>query len=378
MILARQLRLLFVGLAVLVFVAVTLAGLGSARRALEAELAAQARALALAVADRVVAESGGGAPAAVAQALDAALAAHPPCSVRVVLRGAEADPVQRSVPSAPTTVPGWFAVLFPVASAEAEVPVGGFGRLALRLDPAPATEQLWQAAGRALLPGLATGLLVLGLGLLAVGPLTRPLRQLEQEAAAALSWEPVADRDDAPVTALPSTRHAIRELSRRARLLLDGAQGLAATLHERASRDPLTGLASRHRLLDVLETRRRDPEQAWTGALLIVRVDGLQGINETFGYAAGDDVLRECARLLEESFRGEPGALVAHLAGGEFAVLAPCAVAGQVSERVAVAEAALAALESRLRFPSSLATFVGGAFFHGQGISACSRRRTGC
>jgi diguanylate cyclase (GGDEF)-like protein len=192
---------------------------------------------------------------------------------------------------------------------------------------------------------------------------------VELEAVAALDWESGDDRANSGPEMSP-TRAAVRQLSRRVRLLLEGAEGLATTLHARASRDPLTGLASRRRLLDVLEARRRDPEQAWTGALLIVQVDGLKAINETFGYAAGDDVLRECARLLGEAFGAEPGALLAHLAGGEFGAFLPCGSARLLTDRVVEAKQTLAALESRLRFPSSLGVFVGGAYFHGQGVSA--------
>jgi diguanylate cyclase (GGDEF)-like protein len=358
--LARQLRVLLAALAVLVFVAVSLAGILSSRRMLEADLAVDAQAAADTLAGRLSAD-----PAAVAELADAAIALHGLRMARVEREGRAA--FERVLPPAPPAVPGWFAVLFPVTVADVSAPLGAGGRLVVRAETGAAAGRLWRAAQQALVPAAATALAVLALGLLVVGPLVRPLRRAEAEAAAALAWEPVGDGGDADV---PGVQAAIRQLSRRARLLLDGAQGLAATLHSRASRDPLTGLASRRRLVDVLEARRRDPEQPWSGGLLLIRVEGLKGINETFGYAAGDDVLREAARLLEETFGAEPGVLLAHLAGGEFGVFLPCADAGLLSGRVPAAEQALAGLESRLRFPSSLAVFVGSAYFHGQGISA--------
>ena len=363
MTLARQLRVLFAALAVFVLVAVALAAILSSRRVLEADLGQRALAAAQAMAHRVAAD-----PSGVGHLPDAEIASLGLRSVRFERAG---EPlVERAVAPRPAAAPGWFQVLFPVAGGEAAVPLGGGRRVVVRADPGPAVERLWHAALRGLVPAVVAALAVLVLGLLVVGPLVRPLRQIEAEAAAALAWEAADAAAAADAGVVHPTQAAIRQLSRRARLLLDGAQGLAATLHARASRDPLTGLASRRRLLDVLEGRRRDPDQAWSGGLLIVHVEGLKAINETFGYAAGDDVLRECARLLEETFGAVPGALLAHLGGGEFGAFLPCASAALVADRVASAERALKGLEARLRFPSSLVVCVGSAFFHGQGISA--------
>ncbi len=363
MTLARQLRVLFAALAVVVFVAVLLAGIWSSRRMLEADLTAETQAAANDLAARLAAD-----PGAAAQAADAAVALDGLSAVRIERAGA--PPIERADAPRRAAAPGWFAVLFPVAAVESAAPLGAGGRLVVRAETGPAVERLWHAAARSLAPAVGTALAVLAVGLLAVGPLVRPLRRAEAEAAAALAWEVVGETEASGGPVAPTVQAAIRQLAQRARLLLDGAQGLAATLHSRAARDPLTGLASRRRLLDVLEARRRDPEQAWTGGLLLIRVEGLKAVNETFGYAAGDDVLREAARLLDETFGAEPGALLAHLAGSEFGVFLPCASERRLSDRVSVAEQALSALESRLRFPSSLVIFVGGAYFHGQGISA--------
>ena len=254
MTLARQLRVLFAALAALVLVAVTLAGIWGSRRVLEAGLREQAQAAAQQLADAVAAD-----PAAAGQLADGALAVHGLRSVRVERPGAPV--VERLAAPRPAATPGWFQVLFPVAAAEVSVSTGEAGRLVARADTGPAAERLWHSAVRGLVPAAGGALAVLVLGLLAVGPLVRPLRQIESEVAAALAWEAVDDAGAPDPGSAHSTQAAIRQLARRARLLLDGAQGLAATLHARASRDPLTGLASRRRLLDVLEGRRRDPDR---------------------------------------------------------------------------------------------------------------------
>jgi diguanylate cyclase (GGDEF)-like protein len=56
-----------------------------------------------------------------------------------------------------------------------------------------------------------------------------------------------------------------------------------------------------------------------TGALIIFDVDRLKPINDTFGHAAGDDVLRTVARTLIEQVRSSD--VVGRFGGDEFAVL---------------------------------------------------------
>jgi diguanylate cyclase (GGDEF)-like protein/PAS domain S-box-containing protein len=87
-----------------------------------------------------------------------------------------------------------------------------------------------------------------------------------------------------------------------------------------ARHDPLTGLPNRLLLMDRLDqaiaaTRR-------SGSILAVcflDLDGFKGVNDQFGHAAGDEVLREVARRLSGAMRG--GDTVARLGGDEFILL---------------------------------------------------------
>jgi diguanylate cyclase len=89
-----------------------------------------------------------------------------------------------------------------------------------------------------------------------------------------------------------------------------------------ARTDALTGLPNRRAFDRELETRFT----AWRrgGArfcVLLVDVDGFKQINDRFGHQAGDDVLRQIARLLESELEGAH--LVARFGGEEFAALLP-------------------------------------------------------
>jgi diguanylate cyclase (GGDEF)-like protein/PAS domain S-box-containing protein len=114
-------------------------------------------------------------------------------------------------------------------------------------------------------------------------------------------------------------------------------------LKEWASRDGLTGLWNRDRLVQELdrfltEGRRRGDR---AGSLLYVDLDGFKAVNDSYGHAAGDELLRQVAREIEARVRYTD--TVARLGGDEFAVLLPGAAAAQaerVAEKITAAVAA--------------------------------------
>jgi diguanylate cyclase (GGDEF)-like protein len=90
------------------------------------------------------------------------------------------------------------------------------------------------------------------------------------------------------------------------------------TLLRRANTDVLTGLASRLLLADQIERALRDTTTA-SGSLLLLDLDGFKSVNDTFGHAAGDELLIAVADRIRGNLR--PGDTAARLGGDEFAVL---------------------------------------------------------
>jgi diguanylate cyclase (GGDEF)-like protein len=106
------------------------------------------------------------------------------------------------------------------------------------------------------------------------------------------------------------------------------------------SLDALTGLPTRGALLARLQAALASG--SGPVGLLFLDLDGFKAVNDRFGHAAGDEVLREAARRLRAAVRG--GDVVARLGGDEFAVLVHPARSQRevraVAERLGVAMAA--------------------------------------
>lgn len=90
-----------------------------------------------------------------------------------------------------------------------------------------------------------------------------------------------------------------------------------ADVEYRALHDPLTGLANRRLFLDRLTGALA--EASTQVAVLAIDLNGFKGVNDVYGHAAGDIVLREAADRIRGCVRSED--TVARLGGDEFAVL---------------------------------------------------------
>lgn len=127
------------------------------------------------------------------------------------------------------------------------------------------------------------------------------------------------------------------------------AEKTEAELRYLADHDSLTGLLDRRRFRAELDQYVSfSARYGGQGAVMIIDIDGLKGINDSFGHHAGDNLIRHIAAIMRERVRGTD--IVARLSGDEFAVLMPqteTAGALQLGEdlRSQVAESATAGLE---------------------------------
>ncbi len=91
-------------------------------------------------------------------------------------------------------------------------------------------------------------------------------------------------------------------------------------LELKATRDNLTGLLNRMAFMTELEAALRQARTNETSVgLIYLDLDGFKPINDTYGHAAGDNVLREVARRITAAVRTSDR--VARVGGDEFVIL---------------------------------------------------------
>lgn len=101
---------------------------------------------------------------------------------------------------------------------------------------------------------------------------------------------------------------------------LAGNARRSGTLHRLATTDELTGAYNRRYFIHFGEQLlQRARQKRFRVTLLLYDVDDLKIYNDRYGHAAGDEILRETARLMKQITRKHD--VVARIGGDEFAVL---------------------------------------------------------
>jgi diguanylate cyclase (GGDEF)-like protein/PAS domain S-box-containing protein len=128
----------------------------------------------------------------------------------------------------------------------------------------------------------------------------------------------------------------LRWLEDKARVVRDSAgralrfDGIASDISERkrheieldylANNDPLTDLPNRNRLrLYVEQALSRAQRRGESVAMLFLDLDGFKFVNDSYGHALGDQLLKAVASRLKSAVRGDD--TVARLGGDEFVIL---------------------------------------------------------
>ena len=105
-----------------------------------------------------------------------------------------------------------------------------------------------------------------------------------------------------------------------------------AQLVRQAFRDPLTELGNRKLFMDHAIDALAEADDTTT-AVILFDLDGFKEVNDTYGHATGDELLRTAAERLSANVRTND--TVSRLGGDEFVVLLPRLVDDQIADTVA-------------------------------------------
>lgn len=127
------------------------------------------------------------------------------------------------------------------------------------------------------------------------------------------------ERQAAKLTEMVREREATQERLERE---IEDRKRLEAELNLQAATDSLTSLLNRRRFLEIaaneLSRARRYGRQL---SVTMIDIDFFKAVNDTYGHAIGDTVLKAVAKVCAETVRGQD--CLARLGGEEFAILTP-------------------------------------------------------
>ena len=143
-------------------------------------------------------------------------------------------------------------------------------------------------------------------------------------------------------------------------------QAALEQLGQLATRDELTGLYNRRHMSDVLQAEKlRVDRHERPFTVCLIDVDHFKSVNDRFGHAVGDDVLRAVAGTLADGLRDTD--VVARWGGEEFLVLCPdtddegaARVVDRVRRQLASEPVSQAHPDLRVSYSAGLATHLPG------------------
>ncbi len=235
--------------------------------------------------------------------------------------------VQRKAEIAIAGVPDWFVNLVKLQAPQANASwMSGWsqaGTVSVQSHTGYAYEQLWHTTTQMIFWFLGTALFGILAGGLILRYVLRPLQAMERqaEAVSALRYE-VQEK-------LPKTRElrsvvlAMNRMTQKIKTSFEEQVQSAEHLRLLAYRDPVTGVGNRRYFEAQLQTHLKLEGELHRGALLLIQLNDLNGINNRHGYQAGDTLLKQAVVILEQAITDYGQCVLARLAGADFGLLVP-------------------------------------------------------
>lgn len=234
--------------------------------------------------------------------------------------------VERISPTPPDDVPDWFVRTIKITAQPGTALVNDgwkqAGNVTVVAHTRYAYQSLWQGALTLLvwmaLAGLCTGLVASTL----LNWLKRPIRQMVTQANA-ITERHFITVPEPRVLELRTVVRAMNAMVERVKAMFNEQAERIEQLRGEANRDALTGLASRSYYMGRLLQMLSEGDAAPHGAVILLRLHDLAGLNRRQGRAKVDGFLQHVGAELADLCIHEADWLAARLNGADFVLLAP-------------------------------------------------------
>lgn len=234
--------------------------------------------------------------------------------------------VERQSNNLPDLVPDWFVRAIPIhAEAGTALVNDGWkqaGTVTVLAHTRFAYQSLWQGALTLLLWMAIIGALTGIAATVFLNWLRRPISQMVDQAHA-ITERRFITVEEPRVPEMRTVVRAMNTMVERVKTMFNEQADRISQLRSEANRDALTGLANRSFFMGRLLQALSEDDAAPHGALLIVRLHDLAGLNRRQGREKADSFLQRVAAEFAGTTQHEPQWLAARLNGADFALLAP-------------------------------------------------------
>jgi len=216
----------------------------------------------------------------------------------------------------------WIELDAPEASAIIMSGWNQAGEVYVKSHPGFAYHTLWQTIQNMLWWFTGLTIVLLLLAGLAVRMLLRPLERLEAQTVA------VSNRCFDEITEVPRTRElrnvikAMNYMTGKVKKMFEEQSESTERLRSLSFIDSLTGLHNRRYFDAALNSSLSTSTEHHEGALLLIQILDLQGINQRLGFEKGDAVIKMTGGILQDCVDQASHTVIARLSGGDFAVMA--------------------------------------------------------
>jgi diguanylate cyclase (GGDEF)-like protein len=222
-------------------------------------------------------------------------------------------------------VPGWFIDMVPLQTPVKESTVmQGWNQVAtvyIKSHPGYAYREIWNTTIQTAIWLLISGVVAFFLVAIVLRLILSPLQTVEQQAIA------IAAREFKIVDKLPWTRElrhvvsTMNSMATKIRDMLDAQTALTEKMRSLAYEDEVTSLRNRRSFDERMQHISTNPDEFSFGALFLVQINGFKEFNDSAGYEAGDELLWNCAGMINQAVGDDDRYLLARLSGADFALL---------------------------------------------------------